>query len=169
MVHDLFSSLSAFRTREVRQPTSEFVVACPCPDGLMQDGTQEGNEAYVILHRGARSRVYKRRKRARARARERERVPACVRLCLSHLPCLPLCRRALSSTCVHVNVSRRERVWASTCLGVNVSRRPPVWAWTCLGVHLSGRERVSASTCLGKALDIPFYRYKEMPSCTMGV
>jgi hypothetical protein len=22
--------------------------------------------------------------------------------------------------------------------------------------------------CLRKALDIPFYRYKEMPSCTMG-
>jgi hypothetical protein len=24
------------------------------------------------------------------------------------------------------------------------------------------------SLCLRKALDIPFYRYKEMPSCTMG-
>jgi hypothetical protein len=24
------------------------------------------------------------------------------------------------------------------------------------------------STCLRKALDIPFYRYKEMPSCTIG-
>jgi hypothetical protein len=34
--------LSAFRTREDPQPTSEFVAACPCPDGLMQDGTQEG-------------------------------------------------------------------------------------------------------------------------------
>jgi hypothetical protein len=34
--------VSVFRTREVRQPTSEFVAACPCPDGLMQDGTQEG-------------------------------------------------------------------------------------------------------------------------------
>jgi hypothetical protein len=34
--------LSAFRTREDRQPTSEFVDACPCPDGLMQDGTQAG-------------------------------------------------------------------------------------------------------------------------------
>jgi hypothetical protein len=34
--------VSAFRTREVRQPTSEFVAACPCPDGLMQDGTQAG-------------------------------------------------------------------------------------------------------------------------------
>jgi hypothetical protein len=22
-------------------PTSEFCAACPCPDGLMQDGTQE--------------------------------------------------------------------------------------------------------------------------------
>jgi hypothetical protein len=36
----------------------------------MQDGTQEGNEDYVILHRGARSRGYKRRERER----ERERV-----------------------------------------------------------------------------------------------
>jgi hypothetical protein len=24
------------------------------------------------------------------------------------------------------------------------------------------------STCLRKVLDKPFYRYKEMPSCTMG-
>jgi hypothetical protein len=36
---------------------------------------------------------------------------------------------------------------------------------TC--VHVVGvGQRVS--TCLRKALDIPFYRYKEMPSCTMG-
>jgi hypothetical protein len=109
--------LSAFRTREVRQPTSEFVAACPCPDGLMQDGTQEGNEAYVIMHRGARSRGYKRRERARARARERERVPACVRLCLSRLPRLPLCRRALSSMCVHVNECQRVCVSTSPLLG----------------------------------------------------
>jgi hypothetical protein len=34
--------LSAFRTCEDRQPTSEFVAACSCPDGLMQDETQEG-------------------------------------------------------------------------------------------------------------------------------
>jgi hypothetical protein len=33
-------------------PTSEFCAACPCPDGLMQDRTQEGDEAYIILHRG---------------------------------------------------------------------------------------------------------------------
>jgi hypothetical protein len=36
------TTLSAFRTHEDPQPTSEFVAACPCPDGLMQDGTQEG-------------------------------------------------------------------------------------------------------------------------------
>jgi hypothetical protein len=37
----------------------------------MQDGTQAGgNEANIILHRGARSRGYERRKRARARKRE---------------------------------------------------------------------------------------------------
>jgi hypothetical protein len=27
---------------------------------------------------------------------------------------------------------------------------------------------VCSTMCLRKALDIPFYRYKEMPSCTMG-
>jgi hypothetical protein len=73
--------LSAFRTREDRQPTSKFVVVCPYPDGLMQDGTQEGNDAYVISHRGACSRGYKRR--AGERGRERERESAC---CLSRLP-----------------------------------------------------------------------------------
>jgi hypothetical protein len=62
--------LSAFRTREDRQPTSNFVAACPCPYGLMQDGTQEENVAYVISYRGACSRGYKRREGARARARE---------------------------------------------------------------------------------------------------
>jgi hypothetical protein len=34
--------LSVFRTHEDPQPTSEFNAACPCPDGLMQDETQEG-------------------------------------------------------------------------------------------------------------------------------
>jgi hypothetical protein len=29
-----------------------FVAACPCPDGLAQDGTQEGNAARVISHQG---------------------------------------------------------------------------------------------------------------------
>ena len=38
----LARQLSAFWTHEDRQPTSEFVAACPCPDGLMQDGTQAG-------------------------------------------------------------------------------------------------------------------------------
>jgi hypothetical protein len=65
----------------------------------MQDGTQEGNEAYVMSHRGARSRGYKRRERARARARER--VTACVHLCLSRLP--------LRSPYVHV-LRQRERI-----------------------------------------------------------
>jgi hypothetical protein len=115
-----------FRTRKDRQPTNKFLAACPCPDGLMQDGTQEGNVAYVISHRGARSRGYKRRETARARARERERVPACL--------------------CLNVNV---------LCQRVSPS---------VLDVQ---RARVS-TTSLRKALDIPFYRYKEMPSCTMG-
>jgi hypothetical protein len=91
----------------------------------MQDGTQEGNVAYFISHRGARSGGYKRRARERGRGREGERVPAC--LCLN-VPLHPPSRLSTTS---------------------------PVW------------QRVSA-TCLRKALDIPFYRYKEMPSCTMG-
>jgi hypothetical protein len=84
----------------------------------MQDGTQEGNEAYVISHRGARSRGYKRRVRERGLERERE------SLCAACLVC---------------------------------PRRPT----------LSVLQRLP-TTCLRKALDIPFYRYKEMPSCTRG-
>jgi hypothetical protein len=113
----------------------------------MQDGTQEGNEAYVILHRGAHSRGYKRHERARARARERERVPACVSLCLSRLPRLPLCQRLC--------VCPRLFPLTAPCQRLCVCPRPfPLSA--------------PVSTCLRKALDIPFYRYKEMPSCTMG-
>jgi hypothetical protein len=44
----------------------------------MQDGTQEGNVACVISHRGAHSRGYKRR--AMERGRERERESPCVSL-----------------------------------------------------------------------------------------
>jgi hypothetical protein len=95
--------LSAFRIRGVPGPTSKFVVACPCPDGLVRDGTQGGNETCIILHQGARSRGYKRceRARARERARERERVQPCSSSPVP-LPCvyssscraslLPLCR-----------------------------------------------------------------------------
>jgi hypothetical protein len=37
----LARQLSAFWTREDPQPTSEFDATCPCPDGLIQDETQE--------------------------------------------------------------------------------------------------------------------------------
>jgi hypothetical protein len=40
--------------------------------------------------------------------------------------------------------------------GVATSVRDFAWCVVC------------STTCLRKALDIPFYRYKEMPSCTMG-
>jgi hypothetical protein len=45
------------------EPTSEFIAACPCPDGLAQDGTQ--GEMRLVLSRtgGACSRGYKRRER----------------------------------------------------------------------------------------------------------
>jgi hypothetical protein len=128
--------LSAFRTRENRQPTSKFVAACLCPDGLMQDGTQEGNVAYVILHRGACSRGYKRREGARARASGREGESPCVPPVSSAPPVLDVQRCQCCSVC---------------------PRRPT----------LSVLQRLS-STCLRKAMDIPFYRYKEMPNCTRG-
>jgi hypothetical protein len=44
--------LSASRTRGVPGPMSKFVVACPCPDGLAQDGTQWRNTARIISHQG---------------------------------------------------------------------------------------------------------------------
>jgi hypothetical protein len=57
----------------------------------------------------------------------------------------------------------RERGRVSLCAACLVcpacSRRP-----TC--VH---DVQCVFTTCLRKALDIPFYRYKEMPSCTRGV
>jgi hypothetical protein len=96
--------LSAFWTREDRQPTNKFVFACPCPDGLMQDGTQEGNEAYVISHRGARSRGYKRRERARARARERESPYVRPSLPISSAPPPSMSMSLCASTYVHLNV-----------------------------------------------------------------
>jgi hypothetical protein len=54
-----------------------------------------------------------------------------------------------------VSLSQRQRI-VSTCLPV-CPRRPPSPVL----------QRLS-TTCLRKALDIPFYIYKEMPSCTMG-
>jgi hypothetical protein len=36
----------------VRKPTSKFVAACHCPDGLARDGTQGENVACIILHQG---------------------------------------------------------------------------------------------------------------------
>jgi hypothetical protein len=80
------------------------------------------DEAYIILHRGARSRGYK--CCGRARARERERGFGLEVSCLSLPP---------------------PRLSYSACL--------------CL----------PAFAPLRKALDIPFYRYKEVPSCTMEV
>jgi hypothetical protein len=109
--------VSAFRTREDRQPTSKFVAACPCPDGLMQDGTQEGNEAYVISHRGACSRGYKRREGARAREREREREPLHASVSsVSSAPPPTMSTSVCASTYVHLNVCQRERI--STSLNV---------------------------------------------------
>jgi hypothetical protein len=47
------------------EPTSEFIAACPCPDGLAQDGTQGEMRLVLSCTGGARSRGYKRRDRER--------------------------------------------------------------------------------------------------------
>jgi hypothetical protein len=130
-----------FWTHEDRQPTSEFVATCPCPDGLMQDGTQEGNKAYVILHWGARSRGYKRRERARERERGREFGPevSCLSLplpCLSYSACLrssSLCVRLsvlCLCCCVPVVPVHRAlgRLWTSPFID---TRRCPAVQWGC--------------------------------------
>jgi hypothetical protein len=82
--------------------------------------------AYVILHRGACSRGYKRRERARERDRERE--------------------FGLEVSCL--------------------SLPPPRLSYSAC---LSSLARFCVPPCVRKVLDIPFYRYKKMPSCTMGV
>jgi hypothetical protein len=110
----------------------------------MQDGTQEGNEAYVISHRGACSRGYKRREGARARAREREReslrvsclvCPACPwRLTLSVL-------QRLSTTC---NVCPRRalgRPWTSPF--IDTRRCPAVQGGVAMGYRGCRRSALS--------------------------
>jgi hypothetical protein len=62
--------LSAFRTRGVRKPTSKFVAACPCPDGLAQDGTQ--GETRLVLSRTGGVLVVGVTSVARERKRERD-------------------------------------------------------------------------------------------------
>jgi hypothetical protein len=50
----VYRQLSAFRTPGDPQPGRpvNFIATCPCPDGLAQDGTQEGNATRVISHQG---------------------------------------------------------------------------------------------------------------------
>jgi hypothetical protein len=101
----LTTSVSAFRTREDRQPTSKFVVACPFPDGLMQDGTQTGGMRLIlscteVLVVGVTSVA-----RERGRERERERESLCeLPVSSAPRPCVP----PLSTSYANVNVSQRE-------------------------------------------------------------
>jgi hypothetical protein len=95
------------------------------------------------LHRGARSRGYKRCEGARAGEREKERdrprgelsqsaSTASLLLCLPQLACLRLFVRRTFVRSVFIRF-------------------------------------FPFSFFPRKAMDIPFYRYKEMPNCTMGV
>jgi hypothetical protein len=58
------------------EPTSEFIDACPCPNGLAQDGTQGGMRLVLSRTGGAHSRGYKRRERERERVCSFARPPA---------------------------------------------------------------------------------------------
>jgi hypothetical protein len=64
----------------------------------------------------------------------------------------------------------RERERESLCvLPVSSAPRPcvPPLSTSCVNVNVSQREP-EREPPLRKALDIPFYRYKEMSSCTTG-
>jgi hypothetical protein len=61
-----------------------------------------------------------------------------------------------------------ERVPARVCLYLSRLSCLPLCQRLCVNVYLCPCEHEPLSTCLRKALDIPFYRYKGMPSCTMG-
>jgi hypothetical protein len=62
----------------------------------------------------------------------------------------------------------RGRERESPCVrpSLLISSAPPPSMSTCPVVNVCPCEHVP--TPLRKALDIPFYRYKGMPSCTMG-
>jgi hypothetical protein len=99
-------------------PTSKFVAACPCPDGLVRDGTQGENKSCIILHQGARSSGYKRCDRARAGervgGRERERGSGPVRL----LPSLCRASTRLPPFCSWTSPFIDIRRWPSCTMGV---------------------------------------------------
>jgi hypothetical protein len=105
-------------------PTSKFVAACPCPDGLVRDETQGENEPCIILHQGAHSRGYKRCERTRAGERvgesERERGSGPARLlpslCRASTPPLPL--SPLSLLCSWTSPFIDIRRWPSCTMGV---------------------------------------------------
>jgi hypothetical protein len=101
---------------------------------------KRGNEAYIILHRGARSRGYKRHEGARVRARERESL--CVRPSLSQRRriasmCLPVCPRVNlpQRPCCPMNVLSHERAlgrpWTSPFID---ARKCPAVQWGCIYV-----------------------------------
>jgi hypothetical protein len=115
----------------------------------MQDGTQEGNKAYVILHQGARSRGYKRC--GRARTRERERGFGLEASCLR----LPLPRLSYSA-CLRSSASR-----------VRVFVRRAFVSPLFLRV-MSPLLRVCCPRALGRPWTSPFIDTRRWPSSTIG-
>jgi hypothetical protein len=108
---------------------------------------KRGNEAHIILHRGARSRGYKRRERARARAREKERVLAC---CLSRLPRVPVFPY-VNVLCQRPPPRALGRPWTSPFID---TRRCPAVQWgvaMCYhGWRRSALSPVRVLTCLSE-------------------
>jgi hypothetical protein len=122
---------------------------------------KRGNEACIILHRGARSRGYKRREREREG--ERERVRSCgevpelasaASLLLSLPSLVPFSLR------VFVHVSRARLPVRPPCLPTCV--RPCV---SCPSPHSSP---LSLSVSVGRPWTSPFIDTRGWPSYTMG-
>jgi hypothetical protein len=63
----------------------------------------------------------------------------------------------------------RERERESLRASVSAYLVFPASLYVNVSVCVHVCQRISTSTYLRKALDIPFYRYKEMPNYTMGV
>jgi hypothetical protein len=104
----------------------------------MRDGTQEGNVAYVISHRSACSRGYKRHEGARARASEGERESPCVLPASSAPPVLNVQR------CQCCNVCPRRalgRPWTSPF--IDTRRCPAVQGGVAMCYHGCRRGALS--------------------------
>jgi hypothetical protein len=105
-----------FRTQGVPGPTSKFVAACPCPDGLARDGTQGEKRGSYYLAPGGVLVV------GVTSVRERERVSLFICSSLRATPFPPSRRKGLDLP--FIDARKRVQVYNGGCsLCANVSGR----------------------------------------------